>query len=1223
MFLFDTKNKRKKDGPVLLAVLHIISARLGRFARVMAIIVAGLSLSACDLDSLLDITAISDDSGVEGDFITNDTRLVIEGTWLGMGHLSVEYQGKIYDIDSSPQLTVQGYRWQLDLSDSLQQDGRYKVTAKLAVKKGSRRFITSGQDIEINTRMPDSGLSIDSISEDTDIDGDFTTSDNSLLVQGSWKSGSGELTVTFNGQQYLSGQSAALSTGENFWVLDVTGYSLAVGEYPVEASVANIAGNSETTSRLIRVAPAPVAVDFVDELIDFGQTFQASYGMARESGDSKGRFNGDDNRLKRVENTREYVEYLFAGDVKSIRVNTFYWTGEAATAPFEVLVSTTGNDYKPLALTAESLATADGWEQVTYSVAALEDGYDFVTVVFPKNNSDANPWHPQLGSVSVSYHQNPGVNDNNQRGQSQPHSPVSGGQAPLVVPQAIKAKTYGQFDYYITRGLGDKGNKLYNGEQEFRFISYNVPELHMQESPYWDAIDAFESEDALKTIAAMGGQVTRSYVLSVYNWQIPSRKLVHIDIEKDANGEPIRDGVLVFNEELLVSLDKALDYANKHGVRIIFPFIDRNSWWGGIESLAALRNLSADDYYSHATLINDYKTIVRTILERTNTISGVRYLEDPAIFAWETGNELRRAPDAWTAEMAAYIKSLDSNHLVIDGKEVDLSEAAMDNPDVDIISNHYYGGDYKLRFLRDWQRLDNRKPFIVGETGVESFNEINDIVTAVADETSASGLLLWSLRSQDAYGGFMDHSEDGTGIHAYHWPGFNENESRYQEQSVINLLWDKAYSIRGLQKPALPAPDGVPVMLPIEDASDIRWQGVTNSQYYDVQRSQTPEDESSWQVIGDNLVVGGTSAGQYRTRYLQNSLGQVQAAKVQHLFSDTSVQTRQRYYYRVKAFNSSGESAYSNVVRYDALFHDPLESLPSGLSDAGKFKLDSSNSANFAADSSRLMRTVNEAQYVNYSFGETISAFELESYLWRGGLEGDTDSFKVQLSSDGSNWFDYPVIAQDKGTINDWQQLKLSGLNIPGGYYQLRIVFPLAREQDKVWASQLGSVKIATGDQTLAATGNWLQDPLTDLSLATSYSAGMAIDNGNAESFGWDSNRVKRSSNAYDAIIYSFDSDIRGYYIDSFLWQGLSAHWGNFKVQLSKDGQIWQDAVRAEAAATYKRGDWQQYSLADFAVATGYRHLKVLYPDAKDANNSWAAQVGQVSIAVAGTAISQ
>jgi len=61
-------------------------------------------------------------------------------------------------------------------------------------------------------------------------------------------------------------------------------------------------------------------------------------------------------------------------------------------------------------------------------------------------------------------------------------------------------------------------------------------------------------------------------------------------------------------------------------------------------------------------------------LNRTNTITGIKYKDDPTIFAWELANEPRARSDTsttvlnnWIGEMSAYVKSIDSKHLVTSG----------------------------------------------------------------------------------------------------------------------------------------------------------------------------------------------------------------------------------------------------------------------------------------------------------------------------------------------------------------------------------------------------------------------------------------------------------------------------------------------------------------------------------------------------------------------------
>jgi endo-1,4-beta-mannosidase len=87
------------------------------------------------------------------------------------------------------------------------------------------------------------------------------------------------------------------------------------------------------------------------------------------------------------------------------------------------------------------------------------------------------------------------------------------------------------------------------------------------------------------------------------------------------------------NEEAMVVLDQVLATANRRGVRLIIPFIDQASWWGGIEEFAGYRGKSKDEFYTDPQVKEDYKLLVSMVLHRTNTITGVRYMDDKAVLA--------------------------------------------------------------------------------------------------------------------------------------------------------------------------------------------------------------------------------------------------------------------------------------------------------------------------------------------------------------------------------------------------------------------------------------------------------------------------------------------------------------------------------------------------------------------------------------------------------------
>ena len=117
------------------------------------------------------------------------------------------------------------------------------------------------------------------------------------------------------------------------------------------------------------------------------------------------------------------------------------------------------------------------------------------------------------------------------------------------------------------------------------------------------------------------------------------------------------------------ALDKVIEVARRKGLRVIIPFVDQGKWWGGIGEYAAFRGKQPDDFWTDPQIIADFKATIRYVLTRKNTYTGVAYRDDPAIFGWETGNEIDSTPE-WTRRIAAYIKQLDPNHLVIDGRSL-------------------------------------------------------------------------------------------------------------------------------------------------------------------------------------------------------------------------------------------------------------------------------------------------------------------------------------------------------------------------------------------------------------------------------------------------------------------------------------------------------------------------------------------------------------------------
>ena len=448
----------------------------------------------------------------------------------------------------------------------------------------------------------------------------------------------------------------------------------------------------------------------------------------------------------------------------------------------------------------------------------------------------------------------------------------------------------GSTDSILTRFITTHDGQLFDGDKPFRFISWNIPNLHLIEDDFAFGEfklsgarlpDRFEITDALATVRQMGGQVVRTYVISVVR-------------TNDAAGTPRHVlGPGRFNEAAFRSLDQVFQIANEQGVRLIIPFVDNWWWWGGRAEYAGFRGKTKNDFWTDPQLIADFKQTIHFMLTRTNTLTGVRYEDDPAVLCWETGNELE-CPHAWTREIAGYIKSLDTNHLVMDGtRTFKLDEESLAMPEVDIVTTHHYPHNkvpFGQMIRENAARAKGRKAYVVGEFGFAETKQMADAIQATL-ETQTAGALAWTLRSHNRDGGFYWHSEPtgGNRYKSFHWPG-SPIGNDYDEMAFMTLMQQQAYAIRGLSVPEIPTP-APPTLLPIADVGAISWQGSVGAASYMVERA--PQENGAWKVVGENVDDSST---QYRP-----------------LFSDETA-SKGQWFYRVSAKNAAGSSAPSNVV---------------------------------------------------------------------------------------------------------------------------------------------------------------------------------------------------------------------------------------------------------------------------------------------------------------------
>jgi mannan endo-1,4-beta-mannosidase len=140
-----------------------------------------------------------------------------------------------------------------------------------------------------------------------------------------------------------------------------------------------------------------------------------------------------------------------------------------------------------------------------------------------------------------------------------------------------------------------------------------------------------------------------------------------------------------FNESTVNGLgrwDYVIQRAGQLGLKLNIALLDFWQWAGGVQQINSYYipnyNMSSDSqrytfFFQDARTRQLYKDWVSLVLNRTNSLTGIKYKDDPTIFAWDLMNEPEVSSvslaQGWFQEMASYIKTIDTNHLVGTGSE--------------------------------------------------------------------------------------------------------------------------------------------------------------------------------------------------------------------------------------------------------------------------------------------------------------------------------------------------------------------------------------------------------------------------------------------------------------------------------------------------------------------------------------------------------------------------
>src|SRR5689334_9081351 len=239
-------------------------------------------------------------------------------------------------------------------------------------------------------------------------------------------------------------------------------------------------------------------------------------------------------------------------------------------------------------------------------------------------------------------------------------------------PAADRAGSRGQF-------VHQRGGRFFVGNKPFRFVGANVAVMYRDE-------DRERMPETMRLAAQTGMKVVRVWAFGEGG---PNDvKPVGRDAADWPRHHAFRFAPAQWNEDAFVHLDKVIAEAARNG---IYVQLCLTNWWrdtGGVTQYlrwAGINDAAEDSYkfginnekaflfYTNPETRRMYREHVERLATRRNTVTGVLYRDDPAIFGWELMNEAQVLTGrwaerrAWFAEMSAYLKSLDPNHMVAPG----------------------------------------------------------------------------------------------------------------------------------------------------------------------------------------------------------------------------------------------------------------------------------------------------------------------------------------------------------------------------------------------------------------------------------------------------------------------------------------------------------------------------------------------------------------------------
>jgi mannan endo-1,4-beta-mannosidase len=316
----------------------------------------------------------------------------------------------------------------------------------------------------------------------------------------------------------------------------------------------------------------------------------------------------------------------------------------------------------------------------------------------------------------------------------------------------------------------------------FRFVGANVAVMYRDD-------DRAKMRETLRQAAQTGIKVVRVWASGEGG---PGDVKPIADFSDWPRTHSFRNKPDEWNEAEFAFLDQIIAEAARNNLRVQVCLAN---WWrdtGGVTQYLRWAGVDgADDnsyptginvekamqFYTNETARKLYRAHVEKVATRRNSVTGILYKDDPAIFGYELINEAQSVTGrweerrSWFAEMSTYLRSLDADHLIAPGdwgyrtaaeRREWLADHAL--PNIDYCDVHHYPKPDADLFVDSPKALNEfienrvaaaysiKKPLVFGEFGIgpEGYNGISELewYRAYFDHAArngAAGAMFWIL----------------------------------------------------------------------------------------------------------------------------------------------------------------------------------------------------------------------------------------------------------------------------------------------------------------------------------------------------------------------------------------------------------------------------------------------------------------------------------------------